>query len=317
MISGVVNLYKEKGFTSVDALRVLGGITGERKMGHTGTLDPDAEGVLPVCLGKATKAAELITGTDKEYICSLMFGCETDTQDASGEVTNRTDYSYDETFAREMILSYQGGYDQVPPMYSALKHEGKKLYDLARKGIEVDRKARPVRIDEIEIISLTGEGARLRVKCSKGTYIRSLCEDIGRKTGYLAHMTSLIRTQCGPYRIEKSLKLSQVEAKVKAGEKDFIEDLSSLFSGLPAFRVKAEEDIMLMNGNYLTYGKGFLKAVCGKELSIGDQIRMELSTGELAGLYEVKEQFSRESHQARKRQIEDDALRLVAFKMFV
>ncbi|MBQ7059877.1 MAG: tRNA pseudouridine(55) synthase TruB [Firmicutes bacterium] len=317
MISGVVNLYKEIGFTSVDALRVLGGIVGERKMGHTGTLDPEAEGVLPVCLGKATKAAELITGTDKEYICSLAFGSETTTQDASGEITNQTEYSYDEAFARGTILSFQGGYDQVPPMYSALKHEGKKLYDLARKGIEVDRKPRPVRIDEIEILSLDEKGAKIRVACSKGTYIRSLCEDIGRKTGYLAHMTSLVRTKCGPYTIEKSLKLSQVEARVKAGEKDFIEDLSSLFSDLPAFRVKEEEDLMLMNGNYLTYGKSYLKAVCGRDLTIGDQVRMELSTGELAGLYTVSQQFSADSSQARKRQIKDDALRLVAFKMFV
>ncbi len=319
MISGVVNLYKEKGFTSVDALRVLGGITGERKMGHTGTLDPDAEGVLPVCLGKATKAAELITGTDKEYICTLVFGSETDTQDASGEVTRElgeAGYSFDEQSARNAILSFQGGYDQIPPMYSALKYEGKKLYDLARKGIEVERTPRRVRIDEIEILSLEKEGARLRVCCSKGTYIRSLCEDIGRKTGYLAHMTSLIRTRCGPYSIKQSLKLSQVEAKVKAGEKDYIEDLSSLFSDLPAFRVSKEEDLMLMNGNYLTYGKAYLQSVCGKELNLKDQIRMELSTGELAGLYEVKELFPEGSTQAKKRQIRDDALRLVAFKMF-
>ena len=317
MISGVVNLYKEKGFTSVDALRVLTGIIGERKIGHTGTLDPDAEGVLPVCLGKATKAAELITGTDKEYICGLRFGRETDTQDASGEVTREADYQFDEAYAREMILSFMGGYDQVPPMYSALKYEGKKLYDLARRGIEVDRKPRPVRITELEILSLDPEGAVLKVGCSKGTYIRSLCEDIGRKTGYLAHMVSLTRTKSGPYRIEESLKLSQVEERVKSGDMNFIMDLSSLFADLPAFRVTPEEDLMLTNGNYLTYGVSELEEKCGKRLKVGDRVRMELSDSSLAGLYEVTEAFSAHSGSVKKRGIGEDALRLRAYKMFV
>lgn len=317
MISGVVNLYKEKGFTSVDALRVLTGILGERKVGHTGTLDPDAEGVLPVCLGKATKAAELITGADKEYICTLAFGRETDTQDAAGVTTQETEYQFDEETARKAILSFLGGYDQIPPMYSALKHEGKKLYDLARKGITVERKARPIRITELEILQLNQAGAKIRVACSKGTYIRSLCEDIGRKTGYLAHMTSLVRTQSGPYRIEDSLKLSQVEALVREGKRDFITDLSTLFADLPAYRVQPEEDLMLRNGNYLTYGAAHLLDETGKELQVGDQVRMELSSGELAGLYEVTESFAAGSKEALKRDIPDAALRLRAFKMFV
>ena len=317
MISGVVNLYKEPGFTSVDALRVLIGILGERKVGHTGTLDPLAEGVLPVCLGKATKAAELITGTDKEYICELAFGSETDTQDSSGAVTRSCAYSFDETLAREAILSFLGGYDQVPPMYSALKHEGKKLYDLARRGITVERNARPVRIDELEILSLSETGARLRVKCSKGTYIRSLCEDIGRKTGYLAHMTKLIRTQCGPYRVENSVTLSQMEALKKAGDLSFIQDLSSLFAHLPVYRVAVEEDLMLQNGNYLTYGVSHLEQYCKGKLHLHDQLRMELSDGTLAGLYEVTEVFGKDSSVCRKRGIPEDALRIRALKMFV
>ncbi|MBO6158647.1 MAG: tRNA pseudouridine(55) synthase TruB, partial [Firmicutes bacterium] len=207
MINGVVNLYKEKGYTSMDAIRVLSGILKERKVGHTGTLDPQAEGVLPVCLGKATKVAELIMGTDKTYIAKMKFGAETDTQDCWGQVVKEAAYTFDPAGFEAAVKSFEGGYNQVPPMYSALKHEGKKLYDLARRGMVIERESRFVRIDRIRILDADAEGASIEVACSKGTYIRSLCEDIGRKTGYLAHMTELVRTATGPYRIQDSLTL--------------------------------------------------------------------------------------------------------------
>lgn len=284
MMDGVVIINKEKGYTSQDALRVVKGILQVPKVGHTGTLDPDATGVLPVCIGKATRIAEIIAGTDKEYLAKLVFGSETDTQDASGVVTKSCAYRFEQDKAKDAALSFIGSYLQTPPMYSAVKVNGRKLYKLARQGVTIERQARPVTIHDLIIESMDETGMTIRVVCSKGTYIRTLCEDIGRKTGYLAHMTALVRTRTGPYRLEEALTLKELESLVKEGKKDqVVTDLNTLFEDLPVWKVIPEEDIFLLNGNYLTYPAD---KVPGK---IGDVWRMQTSDGHLAGLYKISQ----------------------------
>ncbi len=298
-LNGVINVYKEKGFTSHDAIAVLRGVLKVKKIGHTGTLDPDATGVLPVCVGKATKVAQMIMGSDKEYVAELAFGSETDTQDASGQVLKTYEYTYDAARVAEVVASFQGEYDQVPPMYSALKVGGMKLYELAREGVEVERQARRIRIDEIELLEQSAMGAKIRVRCSKGTYIRTLCEDIGKALGYGAHMTALERTQTGPYKLADSYKIDEIRTMMRAGEPEkFLQDLSSLFADLPCKQVIPEEDAMLRNGNYLTYPASEIGS------NLGQEFRMLTSDGEFVGLYKVTELLG-------------DMTRMRSYKMFV
>ena len=184
MVNGILNVYKEKGYTSHDVVAKLRGIVGQKKIGHTGTLDPDAEGVLPVCLGRATKVCDMLTEKDKTYEAVLLLGKETDTQDISGTVlrVGETEGLTQEQ-VKDCVMSFVGEYDQIPPMYSALKVNGKKLYELAREGKTIERKSRKVEIKEIRILEMALPRVRMEVSCSKGTYIRTLCHDIGEKLG--------------------------------------------------------------------------------------------------------------------------------------
>jgi len=209
--NGVINIYKEQGFTSHDVVAKLRGILKQKKIGHTGTLDPDAEGVLPVCLGSGTKLCDMLTDRDKTYEAVLLLGQSTDTQDAAGTVLERAEVSVTEEMVREAVLSFTGDYEQIPPMYSALKVNGKKLCDLARAGREVERKARPVVIHRIEILEIDIPRVHMSVSCSKGTYIRTLCHDIGERLGCHGCMEKLLRTKAGQFLLEDSLRLSEVE----------------------------------------------------------------------------------------------------------
>ena len=210
MIHGVVNIKKEKGYTSHDVVAKLRGIVGQKKIGHTGTLDPDATGVLPVCLGKATKLCDMLTDKSKTYETVLLLGKTTDTQDISGEVLSERTFSHiDNDAALQCIGEFVGDYLQVPPMYSALKVNGKKLYELARQGIEVERKARPVVIHEINVLEMDLPRIRMEVHCSKGTYIRTLCNDIGEKLGCGACMEELIRTKVSRFELKDSITLKE------------------------------------------------------------------------------------------------------------
>ncbi|MBP5732814.1 MAG: tRNA pseudouridine(55) synthase TruB, partial [Lachnospiraceae bacterium] len=191
MLNGMIIVKKEAGFTSNDVVAKMRGICGQRKVGHTGTLDPDATGVLPVCLGNGTKLCDMLAERDKEYVTELLLGVTTDTQDISGTVLSEREVNASEEEVRAAIQSFVGAYDQVPPMYSALKVNGKKLYELAREGKEVERKARRVAILEIEILEMKLPVVKLRVACTKGTYIRTLCHDIGEKLGCGGTMKSL------------------------------------------------------------------------------------------------------------------------------
>lgn len=253
MIHGILNIYKEKGYTSHDVVAKLRGITGQRKIGHTGTLDPEAEGVLPVCLGRATKVCDLLTDRDKTYEAVLLLGIRTDTQDVTGTVTDRGDI---QGITREMVeqaaRKYVGEYDQIPPMYSALKVNGKKLYELAREGKTIERKARRVRIYELEILEEALPRVRLRVRCSKGTYIRTLCDDIGADLGCYGCMEALLRTSVGPFALEEACRLEDVEAAVKAGELGkMLCPIDRLFAEYPAVQVKKGWEKLAYNGNGL------------------------------------------------------------------
>ena len=253
MIHGILNIYKEKGYTSHDVVAKLRGITGQRKIGHTGTLDPEAEGVLPVCLGRATKVCDLLTDRDKTYEAVLLLGIRTDTQDVTGTVTDRGDV---QGITREKVEQaahkYVGEYDQIPPMYSALKVNGKKLYELAREGKTIERKARRVRIDELEILEEALPRVRLRVRCSKGTYIRTLCDDIGADLGCYGCMEALLRTKVGPFALEEACRLEDVEAAVKAGELGkMLCPIDRLFAEYPAVQVKKGWEKLAYNGNGL------------------------------------------------------------------
>lgn len=253
MIHGILNIYKKKGYTSHDVVAKLRGITGQRKIGHTGTLDPEAEGVLPVCLGRATKVCDLLTDRDKTYEAVLFLGIRTDTQDVTGTVTDRGDV---QGITREMVEQaahkYVGEYDQIPPMYSALKVNGKKLYELAREGKTIERKARRVRIDELEILEEALPRVRLRVRCSKGTYIRTLCDDIGADLGCYGCMEALLRTKVGPFALEEACRLEDVEAAVKAGELGkMLCPIDRLFAEYPAVQVKKGWEKLAYNGNGL------------------------------------------------------------------
>lgn len=261
MLSGIINVYKEKGYTSFDVVAKLRGILKTRKIGHTGTLDPDAEGVLPVCLGKATKVCDLLTDKNKEYEAVMLLGMVTDTQDVTGTVLEQKEVNVTEEQVRETIMSFVGDYMQVPPMYSALKVDGKKLCDLARAGVTVERKPRPVQILGIDILEVNLPRVRMRVNCSKGTYIRTLCQDIGEKLGCGACMESLLRTRVSHFAVEEALRLSEIEQLVANEAKDlapedwsrehfsFIDSVDSVFLQYEKAVVKEEFEKLLYNGN--------------------------------------------------------------------
>ena len=240
MIHGIVIIHKEKGFTSHDVVAKLRGICGQKKIGHTGTLDPEATGVLPVCLGSGTKLCDMLTDKDKEYVTELLLGVETDTQDMTGTVLARHPVSVSQEQVREAVLSFGGSYMQVPPMYSALKINGKKLYELAREGKEVERRAREVRIEEIEILQMQLPVVRLRVVCSKGTYIRTLCADIGQKLGCGGVMESLVRTRVGKFSLEEALTLEQLqELKDQGRLAEAVAPVESVFGSCPVLDRKS------------------------------------------------------------------------------
>lgn len=250
-MDGIINVYKEKGFTSHDVVAKLRGILRMKKIGHTGTLDPAAEGVLPVCLGKGTRMCDMLTDKTKTYRAVLLLGQETDTQDTTGVVQAEYPVHVTEEEVRKAIVSFLGDYMQIPPMYSALKVNGKKLYELARQGKEVERQARPVQILDIQIESIDLPRATFFVTCSKGTYIRTLCYDIGRKLGCGGCMESLLRTRVDRFELKDSLTLSQIEKFRDEGRlEEAVVPVEGVFLRLPAMVTKpGDGDKLVHNGN--------------------------------------------------------------------
>ncbi len=257
-MNGIINIYKEAGYTSFDVVAKLRGILKEKKIGHTGTLDPQAVGVLPVCIGSATKVCALLTDKDKEYETVLQLGLSTDTQDATGAILRDRSDRLSGLCAKQVrkaVEGFVGEYEQTPPMYSALKVNGKKLCDLAREGVEVERKARRVHIYEIAITDINIPFVTMRVHCSKGTYIRTLCNDIGECLGVGGMMKSLTRTRVDRFAIEDAVTLAQVEARRDAGALDgILLPVEAVFASLPALHVKEHAFRRVENGNPLTCG---------------------------------------------------------------
>ena len=259
--SGVINIYKEAGYTSHDVVAKLRGILKQKKIGHTGTLDPQAQGVLPVCLGKGTKLCDLLADHDKEYEAVLRLGITTDTQDMEGTILKESSVQVSEEEVRTCILSFQGEQQQVPPMYSALKVNGKKLYELAREGKVVERKARPVTFHNIEVLWMELPKVKIRVQCSKGTYIRTLCQDIGEKLGCGGCMESLLRTQVSEFLLKDALKIGEIGQLVQECAKElppeawsracfpFVRSVDSVFTQYQKAVVPEQFSKVLYNGN--------------------------------------------------------------------
>jgi len=257
-MNGILNIYKEKGFTSHDVVAKLRGILKMKKIGHTGTLDPEAEGVLPVCLGTATRLCDMLTDKIKEYRAVIRFGIATDTEDMTGEIIEELPVNATEEDLRSVLTKFLGEQEQIPPMYSAIKVEGKKLYELAREGKVIERKGRPVIIHDIVLhgVETDAKGhlleAELTIVCGKGTYIRSLCRDIGKALGTCACMKSLLRTRSGNSTLENSFKLSEVEVMRDAETlEEHIVTVEQVFAECKAFRMKPEWDKLLLNGNHV------------------------------------------------------------------
>lgn len=287
MIHGIINVYKEKGFTSHDVVAKLCGIVGQKKIGHTGTLDPDATGVLPVCLGKATKLCDLLTDKNKTYEAVLLLGKTTDTQDITGEVLEeKSTEALTEEKVREAIEGFIGDYEQIPPMYSALKVNGKKLYELAREGKVIERKARPVKILDIQILEIDLPKVRMEVSCSKGTYIRTLCHDIGEKLGCGGCMESLIRTRVSTFRIEDAKTLDEIETLKQEGKlAELLVPIDAMFPFYPKITVKDDWKAFAKNGNPLDLK--MLKEACGQDEET--QVRLYDESGKFIAIYQWKE----------------------------
>lgn len=280
-MNGIVIINKEKGFTSFDVVACLRRILSTRKIGHTGTLDPDATGVLPVCVGSATKAVDLLTAKEKEYIATVQLGSETDTQDSSGKVLRESDVSVSEEDIRRVAERFVGEIDQIPPMYSAIKQDGKKLYELARAGKTVERKPRRITVYELEILDIDLEKNQfsMRVACSKGTYIRTLCQDMGETLGCYAHMAELCRTKTGPFALCEALTLKEVEEKMAAGDTAFLMETDRVFEDIPALKLSAREAEMVRNG----------VRIRAKEFPEGSRCRMYDERGEFLAVSQVLE----------------------------
>lgn len=252
MINGIINIYKEAGFTSHDVVAKIRGICKQKKIGHTGTLDPDATGVLPVCLGSGTKLCEMLTDKSKEYEAVMLLGMETDTQDASGNILQKTIVNVNVEEVERVIYSFLGEYEQIPPMYSALKVNGKKLYELAREGITIERQPRRVNIENIKVTSIHLPEVVFTVECSKGTYIRTLCHDIGQILGCGGIMKSLKRTRVGMFEIDSAITLSELEQL--RNEDRILENVmpvDEVFKKYPQGIVKQEFLKLADNGNSL------------------------------------------------------------------
>ena len=218
-MNGIIVINKPEGRTSHDMVSFVRRLTGIKKVGHTGTLDPMATGVLPICIGKATKAADMLTNSDKAYSAQMVLGAVTDTQDASGEIVANHSVSVTEEQIKEAVSCFIGEISQIPPMFSAIKKDGKKLYELARQGIIIEREPRKVKIYDIQIteIDLENKTVTLDVSCSKGTYIRTLCDDIGKKLGCGAYMNSLVRTKSAGFALSDSHTAEELEKMKEQG----------------------------------------------------------------------------------------------------
>lgn len=269
-MQGVLNIIKPPHMTSHDVVAIARRCLGTKKIGHTGTLDPMAAGVLPICVGRATKIVDLIQDDKKTYRCELTLGAVTDTQDVWGQVLESSDYdSVTEDMVKAAAEKFIGEIDQVPPMYSALKVNGKKLYELAREGVTVERKSRRRTIYNIDFLRMTGNKVWLDVQCSKGTYIRTLCHDIGQTLGCGAHMSFLLRTATGIFNLDNGIEVEMLQRmKDEPGLIDkHMLSVDKALAKLPEARVPKSIESKLKNGVRLD-----LSRYCPSEAQVQDQL---------------------------------------------
>ena len=282
MFNGILIVDKEAGYTSHDVVAKLRGICGQKKIGHTGTLDPEATGVLPVCLGSATRLCDMLTDRDKEYVAELLLGVATDTQDITGKVLERRPVEVSPEEVRQVCESFAGSYEQIPPMYSALKVNGRKLCDLAREGKVVERRARTVTLYELEILECRLPVVRFRAACSKGTYIRTLCADIGERLGCGGTMKSLRRTRAAGFGLEEARKLGQLQQMKDEGRlSEALRPVDSVFGDIPALHVNQGGSLLLENGNPLLPSH----TAEGLRYPSGSRVRIYREDGSFAGIY--------------------------------
>ncbi len=286
MINGVINVFKEPGFTSHDVVAKLRGILRQKKIGHMGTLDPQAVGVLPVCLGKATKLCDILSEKDKTYKATLLLGMTTDTQDITGQVLSQaTEEQLNKLSSKkviDVIESYIGDYNQIPPMYSAIKINGKKLYDLARKGEEVERPARLCKILEINILHIELPKVEIEVTCSKGTYIRTLCHDIGNDLGVGGCMEKLVRSRVERFNVEDAITLSQIEeARDNGTLENYIVPVDEMLNSHSKCVVSEDAEKLVYNGNIFTSRNTRFKM----NHEDGQVVRVYTHNDEFIGLY--------------------------------
>lgn len=268
-MNGIINVNKPLKMTSHDVVYRLRKILSVKKIGHTGTLDPDASGVLPMCVGRATKTADMLTAQDKQYVAEVTMGSATDTLDASGKITASADVNVSEEDIRRIVAGFIGETEQIPPMFSAVKINGKKLYELARKGEEAERKPRKIRINQIEIqnIDLPHKKFVMKVDCSKGTYIRTLCDDIGRKLGCYAHLSQLTRTRSGRFDISQSYTLEEIERMFTDGDMTFLTPIDEVFNEYEKLILTQTKAYKMCNG-----AKVSVQGVCdGKIYRVYDE----------------------------------------------
>ena len=288
-MTGVLILDKPAGFTSFDAVAVCRRLCHERKIGHTGTLDPMATGVLPLLLGKATRAASLLEDTDKEYEAGFRLGVSTDTEDSTGKVLETSDTPVSRELLESLLPRFRGEIMQVPPMYSAVSKDGKRLYELARKGIEVEREARPVTIFKLELMEYheeTREG-KLTVSCSKGTYIRTLIADLAKAAGSLGVMTALRRTKACGFTLADAITLDEAKALSEAGTlEEKLRPVESLFVHLPTVTVSGAQAARFGNGGQLDLKR--IPAFRKQNPPDGEIVRVRGEKGEFLGLGQVQ-----------------------------
>ncbi len=290
-MEGVFNINKEKGMTSHDVVDCVRRIIDVRRVGHTGTLDPAATGVLPVCVGKATKVVQFLITSDKEYVATMELGAVTDTQDAAGEVLERRDASsVTEDDVRRVAGEFKGELDQIPPMVSAVRVKGKRLYQLARKGFEVEREPRRIRILEMDVLKVELPRVQFRVVCSKGTYVRTLAADMGEKLGCGAHQAELLRTRSGTFRLEDSMLLEELGRLGDPASR--LVSVSDALSHLPLIRVRPWFERFVKSRTIIPPSE-LIESPAG--LQPGGHVRVQGKQGRLVAVAEIIEDPSGES----------------------
>ena len=289
-MDGIIVVNKPQKFTSFDVVAVMRRLCGQRKIGHTGTLDPMATGVLPLLLGNAAKAQDILPDSDKEYVAQFQFGIKTDTLDIWGNVKEKNDFNVKMSDVLNLLPKYTGEIMQIPPMFSAVKKDGVRLYDLARRGVEVEREPRKATVSELRLLTYDEEYGRgqIKISCSKGTYIRTLIDDMGNDLGCGAVMTSLVRTKACGFSLESSVTLDEIKSLSNNGENperlmSIILSCESLFTVYRKITVSDKQAVRFANGNMLDIDKTAVKnsSLNGEILRVCDRNGIFIGLGKV------------------------------------